>query len=227
MIATLARRPERYHTPRSCSPWLVALRRLWALGLTDARVADVLTGLTAAAIRTLERRGWTVERAEDLAAEGTPPDVPRWNARQVCYHRHRLGLAARSDGLREARAELEHRRRRYQSDRGWGHLLPCAGARRGQRAAGLCLRRREVDLLCLLRDRGPMTRRSLFALMGVPRLMARGRSTLARLVRLGLVGTERGSGMSAVFALVEAARCPLEAGVGPSPSAAEEEDDFG
>jgi hypothetical protein len=226
MIATASRRP-RYHTARSSSPWLVALRRLWALGLTDARVAGILTGLTAAAIGSLERRGWTVERAEDLAAEVTPPDLPRWTARQVCYHRHRLGLAARSDGLREGRAELDHRRRRYQCDCGWGHLLPGPRARSGRRAAGVCLRRREVDVLSLLRDRGPMTRRALCALMGLRRLMARGRSMFARLVRLGLVRVQRETGMTLVFALGEAARCPHEEAGGPRPYEPDEGADFG
>jgi hypothetical protein len=217
------RRPSRYHTPRSCPVRLAALRRLWALGLTDARVAELLTALTAAALGVLRRDGWTVERAEDLAALDDAPDGPPWTTRQVWYHRHRLGLAARTDGRAAARAELAYRRRRHQADSGWGHLLPSADAS----SAGVCLRRREVDVLCLLRDAGPMTRRGLCDRMGVRRLRAGGRSVLARLLTLGLVRHECEAGLPAVFALGEAADCPADPAGRPLQYRGGEGEDYG
>lgn len=227
MIVTL-HRPAHYHTPRTAALWLLALRRLWALGLTDARIADLLSGLSADAIRRLKSEGWTVERAEDLAAECNHLDtLPPWTARSVMHHRQRLGLAARSDGLAAARAERAYRRRRYQSDHGWGHLLPSADARGKTRAAGFTLRRRDVEVLCLLRDRGPLTRGELYALMGVRRLRGRAGSTLARLVRAGLVCTQREGSGPLVFALGKAARCPSDPGSGPRQPEGDAGDDFG
>lgn len=218
--ATISRRPALYHTPRSCPLALVALRRLWALGLTDARIAELLSGLTADGIRTLKVEGWTVERAEDLAGErsGSP-----WTPRQVLHHRHRLGMAARTDGLDAARAALAYLRRRYQADAGWGHLLPSAD----DPGAGIVLRRREVQLLCLLRDGGTMTRGQLHDRMGVRHLMARGRSLLARLVRVSLVRPQREAGGPLVFTLGKAAGWPARGTSLPRQQGNDDGDEWG
>src|SRR5262245_15761268 len=210
--ATPPRRPSTYHTPRSAPLVLVALRRLWALGLTDGRIAELLSALSPAALRILARRGWTVERAEDLAAAAAPapPAPPAWTPRQVRHHRRREKLRSRHKGPAAAQAELAYRRRRFQSAAGWGHLLPSADGK-----TGLLLRRREIEVLNLLRDRGPLTREALYGLMRVERLHARGRSLLARLARAGLVCPRREAGRGLVFRLGKAARCPCEVDSGP------------
>lgn len=133
-----------------------------------------------------------------------------WTRERVRYHRRRLRLPSngynRRDRVRERAA--------YATARGWLHLLPgveyvqLEGRVKRYRLdlAGFDLTHRQVDALCLLRDRGPLTRDEL----GVPRHY-RQWDNLGRLIALGLVErrlVRRGSRLVCLYGLTPAAGVP-------------------
>src|SRR5262245_51516124 len=141
---------------RKPGPWLTALRRLHRRGYSDVEIAEMLSDLSDEAILALEAAGrWNwraVEKALVPEAGGKP-----WTADQVKYHRRALGLYGYRSRFEVGRfIDLRlNSARKYQRDRGWFHLLPVFDESRGEWRPGYELRRREVDILCLLRDRGP------------------------------------------------------------------------
>jgi hypothetical protein len=151
-----------------------ALRELWSEGLHDGAIAEQLRALGYG-------RGWT--------------------RRKVCYwRRDRLGLArnAPAGSRHYQRHALYCRWRVYQTAAGFAHLLPEveqeeANPRRPYLTdRSPPLKPRDVDLLVLLRDHGPLTARRLALLMCLAsheQLTSgtRGGRRLTRLVRLGLV----------------------------------------
>lgn len=207
--ATKSPRPPLYHG-KSAAPWIRALKRLHAKGLNDSRIAELLTGLSMPAIETLNREGWRIERVEDLTASEIGLRRMPWTRYQVRHHRRKLGLPANGNGLEAAHAALEKARRVYQDAAGWGHLLPDASAG----SSGILLTPRECQALTKLAKGGAFTRAGLLAAMGLTKKRAlrnRGRSILARLVRLGLVEAERLRvlrGPRAIYRLAQGARPP-------------------
>jgi hypothetical protein len=149
-----------------------ALRELHGEGLHDGAIAEQLRSLGYG-------RGWT--------------------RRKVCYwRRDRLGLQrnAPAGSRHYQRHALYCRWRVYQTAAGFAHLLPEveqeeANPRRPYLTdRSPPLKPRDVDLLVLLRDNGPLTARRLALLMGLAShadLTGGGSQRLTRLVRLGLV----------------------------------------
>jgi len=195
-------RPSRYHR-RASLIWQAALRRLVGKGLTDSRVAELLSGLSESTLRQLDSEGWILERVEDLHVAGSCP-LP-WSVRSVGHHRRRLGLPANHAGLTDANAAKRLKQRLRQIKAGLWHLLPDPDSSE----AGLDLWQTECTVLSLLRDRGPMTRRELLGELGRRRLLGpHGRSIFSRLVEAGLVELHQGDGTQ-VYVIAEKCILPF------------------
>jgi len=100
-------------------------------------------------------------------------------------------LSPRKRRPRPAGWRAEHRQERdalYQVQQGFGFLLPreLRWPEKGF-GPGIRLRRREVDILCALRDLGSQTARELRALFGLTTLQAGRTHWLSHLMRKGLV----------------------------------------
>jgi hypothetical protein len=96
--------------------------------------------------------------------------------RMVRYYRAEDDrLAQDGECVPLARSTLEHRRAVHQMLKGFGHLLP------------LTLRRREADILALLKERGPLTRQEIREALGLRSLRSRRQYWMQRLLNLGLV----------------------------------------
>jgi len=139
----------------------------------------------AALLRRLHARGHSDAH---IASELSLAFSPRfWSKRQVWTLRTKLGLSAnRPHGEGGALVKgkvvyqslLELRRASWRQQlrkAGWAHLL----------ALGLDLRPRETRILCLLRERGPQTRRQLAVALG-GRLEGHGHDSLRALRAAGL-----------------------------------------
>lgn len=143
-------RPAEYHQRESREPWLLALRRLWARGYSDRRIAEALSDLSAERIAWLERyQLWQRDEIEDRLeplASGLP-----WTKRQVCYYRGQvLGLPAHRDRSRGRPHSHEATRA---LGLGWGHLMPLTPT--------------ELQLVEDLARQGPGTRRQLESRTGL------------------------------------------------------------
>lgn len=172
-----------YRTLRS-SPWLADLAALLARGLGNVACA-----------RELSRRH--------------PP--PAFTPRQVRYWRWRL-LALDDPLDTPTLAELAALRvTLYQAKKGWLHLLP-----REQRrdrdghngfGPGFYLRPREVDILCLLRDVGPLSALQLARLLrlSAPTPRRASASWLDGLCAAGLIAPKDPPRRPAVYALTREA----------------------
>lgn len=172
-------------TYRGGGPWRTALRRLHAMGLTDAEIAAALWDLSDGAIRALEThcgQRWS-QKALEAVAEAGVGDAD-WYRRLVCYHRSRLDLPANryEQPWHNRRAHLI----RYAQVRGWGYLSgwkekaerlfnlhvpeqeiakrmhwPAEVLSAWKREPWDVLRKREVDALSALAERGPLPRREI------------------------------------------------------------------
>jgi hypothetical protein len=146
----------------------------------------------------LAAAGWRDGR---IAAELTRRLGRRVSRHQVLYRR-RLDAGEPLSLCRAARHAL------YQARHGWLFLLPSyLGPGRGW-GPGHALRPREVDILCLLRDRGPQTARQLAFALGLSQnrpLVSGHHSFLVGLCRSGLVGAQGGPPRPFVYDLTEAA----------------------
>lgn len=186
----MSARAATYHKSATADAlWIGALRKLRSLSaLSDGRIAELLSLLSAESIRTLDAEGWTIERVEVLsAADDQKPPQP-WTARQVRHYRHALHLPARCKGTEAAREALALERRKRQREAGWWHLLPDPDT--GE--AGWLLWRRECMVLSLLRENGPMTRAQVLDALGCHHVLAhRRRSVFARLIESRMVEIEK------------------------------------
>lgn len=175
----------------------------WQRGYSDAKVAA-----------RVNRR---------LALQGAPAD---WTKRRVQLWRHRQGLAPHPCRGAELLQALETRRRVYALRRGFEHLLPGPRERHVSRndrvitqVKGYNLRPREIDVLCLLRDMGPLTRLQMQRLLGLRSKPHAGNvDTFRRLCVLGLVAVrprrQRGARRVYVYSLTPAALPPDKGGIG-------------
>ena len=194
-----AQRPRTHHSLTASEPWLLALQRLHANRWPDWRIAAALCALSAQQIAAIEaNRCWNWRDVEDVMVHGSGQ---HWTTRQVRYWRRRLGLEAcpRNHEVGTLPTLRRIAANRYQTDRQWVHLL----------TMGLELRRREVDIISLLRDRGPMTRRELCRARGVVDLgagRAGARRPLARLQIAGLVRCSWEGRGEAIYRLTDRAR---------------------
>lgn len=203
-LGTKRGRYRDYHA--SLEPWIAALRKLKSRGWSDSLTAKALSSLTLTALEHMGRigtRAWdkhAVDAMIDECDDGSYPGKrSRFSRRRVIYYVRRLGLERKPviHGI-ECRSLLD-RRRAYQDSHAFGHLLP------------LVLRRREVDVLRLLKDRGPMTIMEMAAaldLRGPRPLWSNGRSNLRRLVKSGLVKATRSYTATSrwLFALADSAK---------------------
>jgi uncharacterized protein YqgQ len=99
-----------------------------------------------------------------------------FSRRMVRYYRAEDDrLAQDGECVPRERSTLQHRRAVHQMLRGFGHLLP------------LPLRRREADILALLKERGSMTGHEIREALGLRRLHTDGQPWMPRLLSLGLV----------------------------------------
>lgn len=200
-------RPRHYRKP---GPWMTALRELHARGWSDAEIADALGDLSPSAIQRLGCTGWrrpAVERVLVPGAGGQP-----FTRRQVRHYRQALGLKGNPPRRYAAdgdRGELiRARSRERQKEAGFFHLLPPFLRREQRWGAGHELTPALVEVLCALRDHGPMTRRRLALALGrddAASLRDRAGTYLGRLASAGLV-TRTGTGRDPrTYALAPAA----------------------
>jgi hypothetical protein len=177
------------------SPWLDVLRVLWRKGWGARRIAAVLCDLSARGCRDWLSSGADPDALDDHSEPGGAP-LP-WTPRQVRHWMMYRGRRPR-EGQPRRKPRPPHPdergcdpRRKYASERGWLHLLPTWQEGAGW-VGGVELSRRDVDVLCALRDGGPMTRAQLADVLGLEghkrRFQSRrGRCVLGRLKRHGLV----------------------------------------
>jgi hypothetical protein len=190
-------RPRKRRRHKRDSPWLPVMARLWKRGWSARRIAAALSDLSARGCRDWLAGGADPDALDDFS-EPASSHLP-WTARQV---RHWMMYRGRHRRRREGQPRRRPRpphpdergcdpRRRYASERGWLHALPQWQEGAGW-TGGVELSRRDVDVLCCLRDHGPLTRgqiADLLQLRGTARRLynRRGRPILAKLRRAGLV----------------------------------------
>jgi hypothetical protein len=129
-------------------------------------------------LRALHAQGYSDRAiARELGRRYPSLHFSRWS---VWYWRTAENrIAQDGECVPRDRFDIHHRRAVHQLQKGFGHLLP------------LPLRRRESDILALLRQRGPLTRPEIARALGVRTLRTRHQHWLGRLRRLALVETER------------------------------------
>lgn len=215
-------RPSVHHRVSTRGPALQALRGLHRLGWSDRQIAEVLADLSATAVAELARTGFSADRVEGARVEGAG-GLP-WTRRQVGYYRRSLQLPANRQqheggSLLALRASVLRCR---QVAAGWGHLLPVYDEQRCCWGPGHELSGRQVEVLCLLRDRGPLTRLQLAgALVELDRASGRsgtgtlvtpraGTGALASLLSAGLVESIRVDGASRLSLTAAALAPPRE-----------------
>jgi hypothetical protein len=217
-----ANRPRKRRHKRD-SPWLPVMSRLWRRGWSARRIAAALSDLSAKGCRDWLAAGADPDRLDDFSEPGgshlpwTPRQVRHW----MMYRgrRRREGQPRRHPRPPHPDERGCDPRRRYASERGWLHALPAWEEGAGW-VGGVELSRRDVDVLCCLRDSGPLTRGQIADLLqlhgGRRRLRNRhGRCVLGRLRRAGLVAVISHCGgrwnNRAVYALQGEARPPADA----------------
>jgi hypothetical protein len=148
-------RPFAHHKVGQREPHLLALIRLHSAGWSAALIAETLSVLTPDAIRLLELRDTWDRAAVDAAildCESIPSTRLPWTTRQVKHYRKALCLPHRAIRVEHERSTLlDQRYRQAQIVAKFGHLL-------GPRQLQVC---------CLLRDKGPMTRQEIIRALGV------------------------------------------------------------
>lgn len=150
--------------------------------------ADVLSVLTADAISLLEAagQGWDKYGVDAAVAlcEAIPHHRLPWTREQVRYYRRVLNLPYRAVVISREVKSLLQRRREAQSAAGFGHILPDMDD--PDRHPAILLGPRQLAVVTLLRDRGPLTRREIIAALEMQAhrwpLTTGTRSTLAVLV---------------------------------------------
>jgi hypothetical protein len=188
-------RPGKRRRHKRDSPWLPVMARLWKRGWSARRVAAVLSDLSARGCRDWLASGADPDSLDDFSEPGSS-HLP-WTARQVrhwmmyCGRRRRPGRPRRRPRPVHPDERGCDPRRRYASERGWLHALPAWQEGAGW-VGGVELSRRDVDVLCALRERGPLMRGQIadaLQLHGTARRLynRRGRPILAKLRRAGLV----------------------------------------
>lgn len=174
-------------------PQVLAIKRLYALGWPDHRIADALCRLSPEALHRLTEASseWDEDEVESLLSPHPDPTVRPWTTRQVYYWRRRLYKRLRGRRKTPDRVPLVHLRqavwRAEQRAAGWGHLLPVYSDERGEWSEGLELTRTELRILTLLRVHGPLTRGQLLFWLDRLTFYSEGKSCMRRLLGYGMV----------------------------------------
>jgi hypothetical protein len=216
-------RPGKRRRHKRDSPWLPVMARLWKRGWGARRIAAALSDLSAKGCRDWLAGGADPDSLDDFSEPGAS-HLP-WTARQVRHWMMYRGRRRR-EGQPRRRPRPPHPdergcdpRRRYASERGWLFALPAWEEGEGW-VGGVELSRRDVDVLCCLRDHGPMTRGQIADALqlhgGRRRLLRRsGESVLGRLRRAGIVEVAGRAGgrwnNRAIYALAGEAGQPPDA----------------
>jgi hypothetical protein len=165
-------------------------RRRWSVAL----IAEAVSALTLPAIERLFTLSWSksnVERLMDECARGVYPGKRQiFSPRRIHSVCKSYGIARRSPTVKKETCTLLDRRRCYQNEQGWGHLLPKLKKGTKTYSGGHILSRRQIEILNAIRDGGPLTRREIIAALSVSGsrpLRSGGRSNLRRLVEDGLL----------------------------------------